>query len=90
MLFGVIAALAAWDLAHFAARLRDAGTRPPPPDLARGHLRQLAAVAAAGLLLGGIALGVRVELTFGWALLAAMLAIVGLSRLIRSGGSEEQ
>jgi len=39
------------------------------------------------LLIGGIALGIRVELTFGWALLAAGLAVVGLSRLLRAGGA---
>ncbi len=90
MLIGVVAALTAWDLAHFAVRLRGAGALPPPAELTRAHLRQLAIVAAAGLLLGGIALGIRVELTFGWAILAASLAIIGLSRLIGAGGREEQ
>jgi hypothetical protein len=89
MLLGVVAALAAWDLGHFAARLRGAGAIPPPSELTRDHLRRLAIVAGAGLLLGGIALGIRVELTFGWALLAAALAIIGLSRLIGAGAKEE-
>ena len=90
MLIGLVAALAAWDLSHFAARLRDAGALTPPAELTRAHLRRLAVVAAAGLLLGGIALGIRVELTFGWAILAAALAIIGLSSLIRLSGREEQ
>jgi hypothetical protein len=90
MLIGVVAALAAWDLGHFGVRLRAAGAIPPPAELTRAHLRQLAIVAASGLLLGGIALGLRFELTFGWALLAAALAIIGLSRLIGAGGREEQ
>jgi hypothetical protein len=90
MLLGVVAALAAWDLAHFTARLRGAGAITPPSELTRNHLRRLAVVAGAGLLLGGIALGVRVELTFGWAILAAALAIIGLSRLIGAGGREER
>ena len=90
MLIGVVAALATWDLGHFAVRLRAAGAILPPADLTRAHLRQLAIVIAAGLLLGGIALGIQVELTFGWALLAAALAIIGLSRLISAGGREEQ
>ncbi len=89
MLLGVVAALAAWDLSHFAARLRRAGAITPPPGLTRDHLRRLALVAAAGLLLGGIALGIRVELTFGWALLAAALAVIGLSSLLRAGGQQE-
>jgi hypothetical protein len=90
MLIGVVAALAAWDLGHFAARLRTAGTITRPAELTRAHLRQLAIVVAAGLLLGGIALGIRVELTFGWAILTAALAIIGLSSLIRSAGRKEQ
>jgi len=88
MLLGVVAALAAWDLAHFAARLRGAGAIPPPNELLHAHLRRLAIVAASGLLLGGIALGIQIELTFGWALLAAALAIIGLSSVIRAGGTK--
>jgi hypothetical protein len=90
MLLGVVAALVAWDLAHFAARLRAAGATPPPAELARAHLRRLAIVAAVGLLLGGIALGIEIELTFGWALLAAALAVIGMSRLIGAGRSADQ
>ena len=90
MLLGVVAALAVWDLGHFAVRLRAAGALPPTVELTRAHLRQLAIVAAASLLLGGIALGIRVELTFGWALLIAALAIIGLSRLIGAGGRAEE
>jgi hypothetical protein len=88
MLLGLVAALMAWDLHHFVTRLRDAGTITAPDELTRIHLRRLALVTGAGLLFGGIALVVRVELTFGWALLAAALAIIGLSRLLRAGGSE--
>jgi hypothetical protein len=89
MLIGVVAALAAWDLGHFAMRLRNAGAIPQAAEMMRAHLRRLAVVAAAGLLLGGIALGIRVELTFGWAILAAALAVIGLSRLIGAGGREQ-
>jgi len=89
MLIGVVAALAAWDMSHFAVRLRDAGTGTQLAELTRTHLRWVAAVVGTGLLLGGIALGIRVELAFGWAIVAASLAIIGLSRLIRSGGKEQ-
>jgi len=88
MLVGVVAALAAWDLGHFARRLRGAGVITHPAELTHAHLRRLATVVATGLLLGGIALGIRVELTFGWAMLTAALAIIGLSSLIRAGGKE--
>ena len=90
MLIGLVAALAAWDLRHFDIRLRNGGALPPPAELTRAHLRQLALVAAAGLLFGGIALGIQVELTFGWSLLAGALAVIGVSRLLRAGGSAGQ
>lgn len=90
MLLGLVAGLAAWDLRHFDMRLRDGGAIPPPNNLTRAHLRRLALVAGSGLLFGAIALGVHFELTFGWALLAGTLAVIGLSRLLRAGGSEGQ
>ncbi len=90
MLVGVVAALVAWDLSHFAARLRAAGAITHPAELTRAHLRQLAIVITAGLLFGGIALGIRLELTFGWAILAAALAVIGISRVLRAGGKEER
>jgi hypothetical protein len=88
MLIALIAALAAWDLRHFDIRLRNSGALPPA-ELTRTHLRHLALVAAAGLLFGGIALGIHFELTFGWSLLAGALAVIGVSRLLRAGGREE-
>jgi hypothetical protein len=85
MLLGVVAALAAWDLGHFAGRLRRAGHVAQRPELIRAHLRQLTIVVAIGALLGAFALGLRIELTFGWALVVAGLAIYSLSRLIGAG-----
>ena len=81
MLAGIVSALAAWDLDHFARRLRDA-----PVDgeaaLARAHLRRLLLVSSAGLLAGWFALGVRVELGFAAALALGLLVLVALSRAI--------
>jgi hypothetical protein len=90
LLLAVVAALAAWDLDHFAARLRCAGVIAQRAELGRAHLRQLAIVAGIGLLLGAIALSLRVDLTFGWAILIATLAIFSLSRMIGSGQSQQQ
>ncbi|HEU5102774.1 MAG TPA: hypothetical protein VFU22_27320 [Roseiflexaceae bacterium] len=90
MLVAMIAALAAWDLDRFAERLHSAGRVIHPTDLARAHLRQLAIVVGVGLVLGFVALGLRIELTFGWALLVAGLAIYSLSRLIGAGRDAEQ
>jgi hypothetical protein len=90
MLAGLTAALAAWDLDHFAERLSGAGVVTQYAELTRAHLRRLAIVGGMGLLLSGIALVGRFELTFGWTILLAALAIVGVSGVIRSGRSGEQ
>jgi hypothetical protein len=41
-------------------------------------------VAGLGLLLGGLALNLELELSLGWAIGLGLLAIVGLGRLIRA------
>lgn len=89
-LLSVVAALAAWDLSHFAGRLRRAGHVERRAELERAHLGQLATVAAIGALLGAAALGLRLELTFGWALLVGGLTIYSLSRLIGAGRGADQ
>ena len=82
MLVGTVAALAAWDLDHFAERLRSVGNVVGQAELTRSHLVRLLIVGAAGLLLGGIALGVPLELSFGWSVFAGVLAILSLRGLI--------
>jgi hypothetical protein len=83
MLAGVVAALAGWDLDRFAQRLRRAEHVVGEIELARAHLRRLLVVAGIGLGLGGVTLVLQMALSFGWALLLGMLAILGLSRAIR-------
>jgi hypothetical protein len=82
MLVGTVAALAAWDLDHFAERLRSVGNVVGQAELTRSHLGRLLVVGAAGLLIGAVALGVRLELSFGWSVFASMLAILSLRGLI--------
>ncbi len=82
MLTGAVAALAAWDLDHFERRLQDAQRVGGQRELIRSHLRRLLIATGSGLLLGWLALGVRVELGFGLALLLGLLAFLGLSGAI--------
>lgn len=56
----------------------DAATRA----LERAHLQRLGLVSGAGLLLGGLALTIRLTLGFGVVLALGLVAIFGLSRLI--------
>jgi hypothetical protein len=84
MLIGAISALTAWDLDRFWWRLRGAGRVVGEQALVRAHLLWLASVAGLGLLLGGAALAVQLDLGFGWALLAGALALLGLGQVIRA------
>ncbi len=82
-LLGMMAALSAWDLDHFAQRLARAGQAGQARELERQHLRRLLLVDGLGLLLAAIALGLQVKLDFGLACILGLLAIVGLSQAIR-------
>jgi hypothetical protein len=82
LLAGQVAALAAWDLDRFAERMRSAGRVEDAADLTRAHLVRLLAATGTGLVLGSVALGMQLPLSFGWALLLAALIILGLSRAI--------
>ena len=83
LLAGLIAALAAWDLVHFARRLDLPGSQVVNrAALVRGHLQRLGLAAGLGLLLGETALALSLDLTLGWALLLGLLAIFGLGGLV--------
>jgi hypothetical protein len=82
MLVGVVGGLFAWDLDHFAQRLRGSGQVEGTRALERHHFQRLLLVAGASLLLGAVALGTRVEFGFGAALLLGVLAILGLTRAV--------
>ncbi len=86
LLFSVVAALAAWDLDHFARRLQQTGQQEMALELQQAHLKRLALVAGLGLLLGGLALSLRIELNLGWACFLGLLTIIGLSRVIGFSG----
>lgn len=83
LLLALVAALVAWDGGTFAGRLRSAPEVAFADDLMRAHVQRLLIVAAIGLFVGLLALLLRVSLSFGWALLLAALAIIGLVRALR-------
>jgi hypothetical protein len=81
-LVGVAAALVAWDLDRFVWRMRAAGCVEGADVLERRHLQRLLTVGGTGLLLGAVALSLRIRLGFAAAFLLALLAVLGLSRVI--------
>jgi hypothetical protein len=81
MLLGVVAALSAWDLDRFAQRQRNVGRVENVQQLERRHLRRLLIVDGLGLLLAAAG-GLKIKVSFGAALLLALLAVLGLSRAV--------
>ena len=86
MLVALVAALCAWDIAHFEQRLSAAARVDNAALLERRHLRALALTGAAGLALSAAALLARMEISFGAAAVAAVAAVVLLGWLARSEG----
>ena len=82
MLVGMVAALSAWDLDHFARRLRGVERVEMRPALEWRHLRRLFSVDSLGLLLAGTALVVQYKFSFDVALFLGLVAVLGLSQMM--------
>lgn len=83
MLLGVTASLCAWDLEGFRKGIKGGWRAEAVPEMERRHLRRLGLVSGAGLLLAAAAMLVRVRFTFGLALLVALLAVWGITGIVR-------
>ena len=83
IVLGVVTSLSAWDLHHFAQRLRAAESIQNERETRRRHLQRLALVNGLGLLLATAALEIRIKFSLGIAFLLGLLAILGLSRASR-------
>lgn len=81
-LVAVLLTLAAWDMGRFIRRQVFALNDAAAARMERTHLIRLGQALGGGLLLGGLALLVRIPLDFGMALLIGIIAIVALSRLV--------
>jgi len=84
MLLAVVAALTAWDLDHFARRLRVVERVEGAQSLERHHLQRLFIVDGLGVVLSAAALGFEVKLSFGAAFLLGLLMVLAVSRAIGS------
>jgi hypothetical protein len=82
LLFGMGAALAAWDLDYFAQRLKSVGYIERAHDLERCHLQRLLVVEGLGMLLAAVALGTKVKFGFATACLLGLIAVLGLSQAV--------
>ncbi len=79
---GALGGLFAWDLADFARRLQQAAPDDDRSGMERRHLTRITLAALAGLGLASIAMAVRLEFTFEWAVLLAVVTALSLLQLV--------
>ena len=82
-LISISCALAYWDLSAFRYRMRNAGRIDEPQLLFQRHLLYLLATMVVGFGLGIASVIVRIESDFAGALLLGIIALAGLSQLLR-------
>lgn len=83
MFAGAIGGLMAWDLTYFRYRLRFAGSDAERRAAEGRHLFRLSVLALLGFLLASLAMAVKLEFNFEWALLLAIVAILGVTQVVR-------
>jgi hypothetical protein len=90
MFAGAIGGLLAWDLTYFRERLPFAGSDEERAAMEGRHLVRVAVLALLGFLLASVAMAVKLQFNFQWALLLAVVAILGVTQLVtwfrRRGG----
>lgn len=82
MFAGAIGGLLAWDLTYFRYRLRFAGSDEERRGMEGRHLVRVAALALLGFFLASVAMVVKLEFNFQWALLLAVVVILGIMQLV--------
>ena len=90
MFAGAIGGLLAWDLSFFRERLRFAASDEERRGMEGRHLVRIAVLALIGFLLASLAMLVKLQFNFQWAILLAVVTIVGVIQLVmwfrRRGG----
>ncbi len=83
LLGSLVMLLVAWDLSEFSEHLVRFDPDRVDPKLVHNHIFRLFYVAGMGLVLGGLALAIKVRLGFGLAVLLGLLVFVGLAGAVR-------
>jgi hypothetical protein len=83
LLGSLVMLLVAWDLSEFSEHLVRFDPGRVSPILVHNHILRLFYVAGAGLVLGGLALIIKVRLGFDIAILLGLLVFVGLAGAVR-------
>ena len=82
MFAGAIGGLLAWDLTYFRYRLRFSASDEERRIVETHHLRRLTFLALLGLLLASIAMLLKLQFNFEWALLLAIIAALGIAQMV--------
>jgi hypothetical protein len=83
MFAGAIGGLLAWDLTYFRYRQRYVSSEEERHAMEGRHLVRVAVLALLGFLFASLAMAVKLEFNFEWALLLAAVAILGITQLVR-------
>jgi len=79
LIFGLLFTIFAWDLHALAHRYDRAGMIIDESSLTFRHIRRLIIFEGLGLVLAFIALSSRIQVSFGWLVLLALVTFLGLS-----------
>ncbi|HEX8992634.1 MAG TPA: hypothetical protein VF784_13230 [Anaerolineales bacterium] len=82
MLAGVIGGLVAWDLTYFRYRQHFAASEEERRLMEGRHLVRLSAVILLGFLLASLAMVAKLQFNFQWAMLLALVVILGTVQLV--------
>ncbi len=82
MFAGSIGGLLAWDLTWFRYRQRFVASDEERGAMEGRHLVRLSVLALLGFLLASLAMAVKLQFNFEWALLLALVAILGTLQLV--------
>ncbi len=83
MFAGAIAGLLAWDLTDFRYRLRFAANDSERRAAEARHLMRSALVALLGFGLASLAMAVKLQFNFEWAILLTLVSVLGILQLVR-------
>lgn len=83
MFAGAIGGLLAWDLTYFQVRLLYAASDEERRTMEARHFVRVSAIAILGFLLASLAMVVKLQFNFQWALLLAVVAILGVTQVVR-------
>jgi hypothetical protein len=82
MFAGAIGGLLAWDLTYFRYRLRFAATDEERLAVEKRHLFRVSFLALFGFGLANLAMALKFQFNFEWALLSAVVAALGITQIV--------